>query len=237
LFILDNNGTIKRANTAVLARLIVPLSRNNINCRILSNIIYYLLPKRGRNQIFVDVAGGMGVLTRLMRDVGFHFYWSDKYAENIFAKSFEYAGDVFYKEKKEIFALTAFSFLEHLVDPKAFIKEAIQKHSTKTIIFTMDIFNGVPPSTDWWYYSFKTGQHISFFQEKTLKEMAKNLNLYLYWSKDFYIMSEYVLSNTILKFCTGLLSHFLFLRAKKGTKSLLPNDYDYLLRLGEDDGA
>jgi hypothetical protein len=28
-----------------------------------------------------------------MRDAGFDFYWNDPYAENIFAKSFEYNGE------------------------------------------------------------------------------------------------------------------------------------------------
>ena len=35
---------------------------------------------------FVDVAGGYGMLTRLMRDYGFNFYWDDKFCANLLAR-------------------------------------------------------------------------------------------------------------------------------------------------------
>ncbi len=38
---------------------------------------------------FLDYAGGYGVFTRLMRDIGFDFYWHDPYTQNLFANGFE----------------------------------------------------------------------------------------------------------------------------------------------------
>src|SRR3974390_843152 len=42
-----------------------------------------------RKDKFVDIAGGYGLFTRFIRDLGFDYYWSDPYAENVFARGFE----------------------------------------------------------------------------------------------------------------------------------------------------
>ena len=42
-----------------------------------------------KNVAYLDVDGGYGMLTRLMRDYGFHFYWTDPYCQNILARGFE----------------------------------------------------------------------------------------------------------------------------------------------------
>ena len=34
---------------------------------------------------YIDIAGGYGVFTRLMRDNGFNYYWNDEYCKNILA--------------------------------------------------------------------------------------------------------------------------------------------------------
>ena len=40
--------------------------------------------------IVLDIGGGTGLLTRLLRDVGFEAQWSDEYCDNIFAQGFTY---------------------------------------------------------------------------------------------------------------------------------------------------
>jgi hypothetical protein len=60
---------------------------------------------------FVDYGGGYGMFVRLMRDKGFDFYRSDKYAKNLFAKQFEASETISYD------LLTAFEVFEHLVNP------------------------------------------------------------------------------------------------------------------------
>ena len=43
-----------------------------------------------KNGKFLDYAGGYGVFVRMMRDIGFDFYWDDKYTTNLFARGFEH---------------------------------------------------------------------------------------------------------------------------------------------------
>jgi hypothetical protein len=43
------------------------------------------------------------------------------------------------------------------------------------LIFSTLTFHGAPPSRDWWYYAFESGQHISFYQKRTLARLAERL--------------------------------------------------------------
>ena len=61
--------------------------RNLYLSKITTLIIYFLFDK---NKKFLDYAGGYGIFVRLMRDIGFDFYWYDKYSENLLARGFEY---------------------------------------------------------------------------------------------------------------------------------------------------
>jgi hypothetical protein len=51
------------------------MSRNIHLSKITTLILYFFFDK---NNKFLDFAGGYGIFTRLMRDIGFDFYWSDK---------------------------------------------------------------------------------------------------------------------------------------------------------------
>lgn len=77
------DGAISSLDTGVLAR-------NLYFSKVTSGIIYFLLDPRGS---FLDYGGGHGILTRMMRDRGFDFYWYDPFAENIFSRGFEGAVD------------------------------------------------------------------------------------------------------------------------------------------------
>ena len=65
------------------------VQRNLVNAWRLSALLFCIADAKGR---FVDLAGGYGLLTRMMRDNGFDFYWSDRYCENLFARGFEVEG-------------------------------------------------------------------------------------------------------------------------------------------------
>jgi len=52
-------------------------------------VLYWVFKERGTGK-YMDAAGDYGILTRLMRDFGFDFYWKDKYCLNLVAPGFEY---------------------------------------------------------------------------------------------------------------------------------------------------
>lgn len=141
-------------------------NRNIDNSARLETILAGLALEHGA---FLDVAGGYGLLTRLLRDKGFDCYTSDKYCQNLFAKSFE-PDDNFAAD-----ALFAFEVMEHIEDPLQFVQDLFQKYHCRTLIFsTLTFANEIPPK-DWWYYSFDTGQHITFYQARTLALLADRL--------------------------------------------------------------
>lgn len=160
------------------------LVRNVDLARLTSLVLFVLFDHRGR---FLDAAGGYGLFTRLMRDIGFDYYWADKYSPNLVAKGFEASGggDLPYT------AVTAFEVMEHLPDPVGFVADLLDSTGTDTIIFSTELFAGEPPAPDeWWYYAFATGQHISFYQRRTLELIGKRFGMNLYSSGTFHIWTR-----------------------------------------------
>jgi Methyltransferase domain len=126
----------------------------------------------------VDLGGGHGLFVRGMRDAGYDFYWTDKYAANIFARGFE-------AERGNFGCATAFEILEHLENPLQFLQEAAEKFRFDTCFFSATCFNESDlPGLDWWYWSFETGQHISFFSRPALTWIAGVLDMKLWHIKD-----------------------------------------------------
>ncbi len=169
------NSAIADADTGLL-------SRNYRTSLSLGLLLYFLFGKHGK---YIDNAGGYGVLTRLMRDTGFEFYWHDKFCQNLFARGFDASfDDVTYD------AVTAFEVLEHIYQPLEYIEECLKNSKSRTFIFTTLTFSDNPPSPDWWYYTSSTGQHISFYQHKTLEYMASKLGLRLYSNGNWHMFSD-----------------------------------------------
>lgn len=172
------------------------LVRNLDLARITSLVLFFLFDHRGR---FLDAAGGYGLFTRLMRDIGFDYYWTDKYSPNLVAKGFEMTG-----EGLPYTAVTAFEVMEHLPDPVAFVDELLESTGTDTVIFSTELFAGEPPAPDeWWYYAFATGQHITFYQRRTLELIAKRFGMNLYSSGSFHIWTRRKLNPLALRFLTS----------------------------------
>lgn len=158
------------------------LARNNTNADLAELVFETLHLADGR---FLDVAGGYGLLTRLLRDKGFDCYSTDKYCQNIFAKRFEPPADF------SASALLAFEVLEHVEDPLAFISEAFGKYGSRTLVFSTLTFSGPVPPKSWWYYLFNTGQHISFYEPRTLAALAERLGCRHYMiSTDLHLITD-----------------------------------------------
>lgn len=157
------------------------------------SLILILLFKKDRS--FLDYAGGYGVFVRMMRDVGFDFYWDDKFTENLFAKGFEH------KLYSKYEVVTSFESFEHFVNPITEIEKLLDL--SKNIIFSTEVLpNPIPKPVNWWYYGFNHGQHISFFSEKTLYFIANKFqlnylnlgNLHILSKKRLPFYSKYILN-------------------------------------------
>lgn len=179
------------------------VARNLRTARILTCLLSFCFDK---SDSFIDLAGGYGLFTRLMRDNGFGFYWEDSYCTNLFSKEFVWEGN-----SADVAAATAFEALEHMEDPVQFIRDALDRTTTKTLVFTTELFEGTPPDPmKWAYYAPNAGQHISFFQKRTLDYIAEALSLNFYTANGIHVLTSLQLRDRIFRCLTGKLSHALY---------------------------
>jgi len=219
----ENPHWLDEAYTRAIANTDTGLVMRNITlANKVTRLLYWLNNERGDGR-YLDAAGGYGIFTRLMRDFGMNFFWYDKYCENLVAPGFEYN-----KEFGNCLAVTAIEVLEHLVDPKQFLTEILMVSGAKTIIFTTELYEGTPPKPeDWHYYSFSTGQHIGFFQLRTLRKLADDMNMLFYTANSLHIFTYNPINSLLLNLVTNrYLSIFVpfLIRKKLGSKTLADNN-------------
>ncbi len=184
----------------------------------LAALFYFELGVKGA---YLDVAGGYGMMTRLMRDFGFDFYWSDKYCQNLLARGFEAN-----KSSVPFNALTAFEVLEHVHDPLAFISGVMGDYGCRTLIFSTNLYQGPPPAKDWWYYAFNTGQHISFYQPQTLQRIAERLGLKFFSAHGIHMLTDQPINKWRFDLLTGGLAKPIAMYVKRRIPSrMLPDHY------------
>lgn len=160
------------------------LMARNLNTAELTSLILFLyFNKIG---MFLDYAGGYGIFTRLMRDIGFDFYWHDPYSPNLLARGFEFLAS----KNKRIDLITSFESFEHFENPLKEIEGMLS--ISKNIFFsTMLVPTPLPAPEAWGYYGFNHGQHIAFYSPKSLECIAKKYGLYFYTNnKNLHIFSE-----------------------------------------------
>jgi len=203
---------INLADTGILAR-------NIFLSNLVINIIYYLFNYKGK---FLDFAGGYGVFTRLMRDWGFNFKWQDKFSQNLLARGFEYSK----KGDSDFELVTAFEVFEHLVNPINELEE-IFKISKNVLFSTVLIPDKIINPSDWWYYGFNHGQHVSFYSKKTLEYIANKYELNYYTNgESFHIFTNRKISQVLFRvLVSNKFGFFARLWAKKHLKSKTWEDY------------
>jgi Methyltransferase domain len=174
------SNSINDSDTGIMAR-------NLGNCRI---VLATLFATRSLRQGVVDFAGGYGILTRLLRDIGVAALWSDPYCANLVARGFEYTGG-------RAGTVTAFEAFEHFVDPAAELDKMLT--AAPNVLFSTQIIpNPVPLPKDWWYYGQDHGQHIGFFTVNTLRLLAESRGRHLLSDGSFYhLITERRLSPSI----------------------------------------
>jgi len=190
------------------------LSRNSDYSHRVAVLLYYLFDRRS---LFVDYAGGYGVFTRLMRDIGFDFYWHDPMCANLFAKGFEWNPE----KGQPIEALTCFEAFEHFRQPQEELKKILAY--SRTILFSTQLLpDKVPVPSEWWYYGLNHGQHISFYSLQTLAYLAAQNNLRLYSNRrNLHLLTEKKLSpakfRLLLKSTNRGFFHFVSKRMRSRT--------------------
>lgn len=160
-------GWLERSYAEAITKLDVGLLDRSI---MIANILGALLRALGRPEgPFLDWAGGYGTLTRLMRDRGYDFRQYEPNADNIFAAGFDTP-----IEGSTFSVVTAIEVLEHLEDPVGTLTPVA---STSRLLFatTQVLPDPAPLPGEWWYYTPETGQHISFYTRRSLKELAIRL--------------------------------------------------------------
>jgi len=203
---------------AICATDIGLLNRNIHLSKKLTSFLYFNSDVTKPN---LDVGGGLGVLTRLMRDNGLDFYWSDLYCENQFAQGFSRE-----ESQKSFESLSFFEVFEHLENPTNFLDELFSKYDFNSLIFSTELFHGeAPKPKDWWYYTFHTGQHIAFYQLKTLETIATKYGVNLYSHKGIHVFSKKKLNRFIVKLSLGKFSNLIFPFINKILPSKLESDY------------
>jgi len=143
------------------------ISRNIALSKITAITFLLFLGKKSK---VLDYGGGYGILTRMLRDIGVDCYWTDKYAENIFAKGFED------KTNEKYDLVTLFELFEHLENPVKEISDIVKKFKPKMLLFSTMLHSG-NPSKDWWYFASEGGQHITFYTQKSLKILASKIGM------------------------------------------------------------
>jgi hypothetical protein len=161
------------------------------NLTVTRRLTPLLLGVFGSTGTYVDYAGGYGLLVRLMRDVGFDFYWQDAYAQNLFARPFEFCDrqSSALTDATNVTAVTAVEVFEHLPDPLAFVNEIIESTGTDTIIFTTELHD-TSLSTDWWYLTPMLGQHIAFYSRKTLRAMGLQTGMHAFSCGSLHMLTR-----------------------------------------------
>lgn len=135
-------------------------------CFDLANVLTPFLRGR-RNEPVLDFGGGIGLLSRIMRDRGFDFHSWDPMAE--------YRLPLPNADVPSASMVTMVEVLEHLVDPISELREIAER--APVIFISTHLIPASGLASDWHYLQPETGQHIFFCTRETLRRIAKELNM------------------------------------------------------------
>lgn len=216
---------LEEAYTSAIAAADTGLVMRNFSLAFkVASFLYWLMDERGQGR-YLDAAGGHGMLTRLMRDFGFDFYWADKYCTNFMARGFEYNENL-----KGCRAVTAMEVMEHVTDPLAFVEEVFRTSGSDTLLFTTELYEGKPPGVDWQYYAFSSGQHLGFFTKLSLETLGRRLGLNFFSANGLHILSRQSFGQTRLQWATHpWVSKISFLLIRRRLKSKTMADHQRMM--------
>jgi len=146
------------------------LERNDYLVRKAAPLLFHLFDRQAK---YLDYAGGYGIFARRMRDVGFDYYWEDKYSPNLFCRGFEYAPGT------PVELVSSFESFEHFPDPGEELEKILAL--SPNLLFSVQLLPSPLPALDrWWYYGPEHGQHISFYTLESLRTLSRRHGLTLH---------------------------------------------------------
>ncbi|MCU0423039.1 MAG: class I SAM-dependent methyltransferase [Bacteroidia bacterium] len=194
------------------------LVRNERFKKITTLLFVFLFNKNAK---FLDYAGGYGIFTRMMRDVGFDFYWDDDYAKNLLAIGFPHQPNTTYE------AITAFEVFEHLEQPIDAVERMLKL--SDTIVFSTEFITDKTPDQNWWYYAFSHGQHIAFYHPDSIKFIANKYGLNFYSNgSNFHMLTKRKFNNLLFKVMVKAAKYGLFHFAKNSIQPKTFSDHKQL---------
>ena len=137
------------------------VDRCNLVLQFAEELSYAL---RIQNEMAIDWGGGYGLLTRMARDRGLDFWNFDPYVRSLFAAPADLS------EMQNCSMIVVSEVFLHMTEPLDTLKKLLD-YAPIVLITAV-----VPPkelSTNWWYLTPATGQHVAFYSESTLRVMAR----------------------------------------------------------------
>jgi hypothetical protein len=185
-------------------------------------LLYFFFDRRGK---FVDYAGGTGLFTRLMRDVGFDFRTLDPHATNVHARGFEALPD-----ERGFELVTSFESFEHFVQPRVELERMLAM--SRNVLFSTELLpSPAPPPGAWWYYGLEHGQHVSFYEWRTLGRIAARSGLHLHGFGRLHLLTEKTIAPWKLALARKLRRR-LSRHVRRRMRSRTQEDHDALARRG-----
>ncbi|MCW2749985.1 MAG: class SAM-dependent methyltransferase [Aeromicrobium sp.] len=150
---------------------------------LVSSFVRGLLGRYSRRSTWkvLDVGGGDGLFTRVLRDHGLDCRWTDPYC----APVYDVGPAVSATDHFDLAVMGEVAL--HLEDPLSSFRDVLR--SADRLLFTA-VVPPVPMSTAWWYLMPSTGQHVSFYPLSSIEEIASQLGVQ--WCSDgkfFHLLS------------------------------------------------
>lgn len=161
--------------------------------------VIYLLCRIFKLKNVLDLGGGDGLLCRSLRDYEINCFVQDQYATPTYAQGFTEPDF----DNPDL--VLGFEVWEHLANPAQDLMRFFHQEP-KALLITTAIYLDQGP--DWWYLSPESGQHIFFYSQQALEQIAQKFGYELHIIENFLLF--------IRKECVSKFHLYLFKRSLRG---------------------
>lgn len=161
----------------------------------------------------LDFGGGDGLLCRMLRDLKFNCFVSDRYAAASYSQRFTEP------DFRRADLLLAFEVAEHFSAPREDFAKLLQSRPC-ALLMTTERYEG--QGADWWYLTPETGQHVFFYSRRALNEVAAQFGYRLHEIGRYLLFLESGWNPGFRLFLLRLLLHRIAIRFVRAALLLLP---------------